>query len=118
MSKCAWHLCENETQGKKKYCSTKCKNKNTVTAFRKEQKRKAVEYKGGKCYICGYNKCQEALHFHHIDPTQKDFALSKEGKTYVWEDVKKELDKCVCLCAVCHAEVHAGVTELHCVVSS
>ena len=36
---------------------------------RKIIKKWAVEEKGGKCSICGYNKCIEALEFHHLDPT-------------------------------------------------
>jgi hypothetical protein len=110
MTKCAWHLCQNEA--KVKYCSVKCKNKGSVNNFRKEQKRKAVEYKGGKCYICGYSKCQEALHFHHLDPKEKNFGIGEKGHTRIWEEVKKELDKCVCLCSNCHSEVHAGITNI------
>ena len=110
MAKCEWHLCDNDA--KIKYCSVKCKNKAATHRFRKEQKRKSVEYKGGKCCLCGYDKCQEALHFHHLDPTQKDFSPGKTGETYVWEELKKELDKCVCLCANCHSEVHAGVVNI------
>ena len=33
---------------------------------------KAIEYKGGKCELCGYDKYRGALEFHHKDPTQKD----------------------------------------------
>ena len=107
MTKCKWHLCENEVpNNRKKYCSVQCKNKSAVSSFRTTQKDKALEYKGGRCQICGYNKCKRALHFHHLDPKEKDFSLSKTGETYVWEDVKRELNKCVCLCANCHAEVH------------
>lgn len=39
-------------------------------------KHKLVEYKGGKCEKCGYNKCEGALHFHHINPDEKDFTIS------------------------------------------
>lgn len=117
MKKCKWHLCTNDVpDGKRKYCSTKCKNKGTVTTFRYEQKKKAIEYKGGQCKICGYNKYHGALHFHHLDPKLKDFSLSKTGQTYVWEDVQKELDKCILLCANCHAEVHAHMHEEYIVV--
>lgn len=67
---------------------------------------------GGCCQICGYDKYVGALQFHHLDPNEKDFSLSKTGRTYVWDDVKKELDKCICLCANCHAEVHAGLKTI------
>lgn len=38
-----------------------------------EKKQKYVAYMGGKCKLCGYNKCMASLDFHHIDPKQKDF---------------------------------------------
>jgi hypothetical protein len=55
----------------------------------------ARESKGGKCMICGYNRCSAALDFHHRDPNQKDFSLSVKGLTRSWEKIKKEIDKCV-----------------------
>ena len=71
---------------------------------RRKIKLRAVEYKGGKCLKCGYNKCVSALDFHHLDPREKDFTIS--GNTGKWENLKKELDKCVLLCKNCHAEQH------------
>ncbi|MFL6277642.1 MAG: hypothetical protein ACJ74G_20850 [Blastocatellia bacterium] len=72
----------------------------------------AIQYKGGCCQICGYGRCMEALEFHHLDPTKKDFGISKKGYTRSWEKVKEEADKCILLCANCHREVHAGVLQL------
>lgn len=68
-------------------------------------KLKAVEYKGNKCYICGYSKCLAALDFHHRDPTKKDFAIA--AKMTSFEQVRAELDKCDLLCANCHRELHS-----------
>jgi hypothetical protein len=39
----------------------------------------AVEYKGDGCEVCGYNHCIEALEFHHLDPTKKDFGISAKS---------------------------------------
>ena len=72
----------------------------------------AREYKGGKCMICGYDRCLEALDFHHIDPKKKDFGSSEKGMTRSWEKIKNEVDKCVLICANCHREVHAGIQQL------
>lgn len=69
-----------------------------------------IEYKGGECQICGYNKCPSALVFHHKSPKEKLFGLG-HGNVYSWERTKKELDKCVLLCRNCHAELHAA--EVH-----
>lgn len=85
------------------------RRKYLIKAVHKRRKRvreMAVEYKGGMCARCGYNRCAEALEFHHTDLTKKDFGISARGYTRSWERVKKELDKCVMLCANCHREIH------------
>jgi len=87
--------------------------KRAVDKRRKKLRTMAVEYKGGKCELCGYNKCAQALDFHHLDPKLKDFGISMDGLTRAWSRVKKELDKCIMLCANCHREVHAEKTQLH-----
>lgn len=78
---------------------------------RKKTKSRAVEYLGGKCKICGYDKCVEALTFHHVIPNKKEFNISRTN--IAWEKLKPELDKCVLLCHNCHDEVHAGITQLN-----
>lgn len=85
---------------------TYCKICLNSTAMNRQQnlKKLSVDYKGGKCKHCGYNKCIGALQFHHIDPTKKDFNISKKNKCF--ENLKKELDKCVLLCSNCHVEEH------------
>lgn len=82
----------------------KKKNVLSVAAWRQRKKARAVAYKGGACQICGYNKSLVALHFHHRDPSKKDFIISRASKS--WEAVLAELDKCDLLCANCHAETH------------
>lgn len=64
------------------------------------------QYLGGACALCGYNKCVQALQFHHVTG-QKDFAISVLGHTKSWKKIEKELKKCELLCANCHAEIHA-----------
>jgi 5-methylcytosine-specific restriction endonuclease McrA len=71
-----------------------------------------INYKGGHCQVCGYDRCVEALELHHLDPSKKDFGISSKGYTRSWEKVKEEADKCVLLCANCHREVHAGMLQL------
>jgi predicted Zn-ribbon and HTH transcriptional regulator len=71
-----------------------------------DNKQKAMEYKGGCCAKCGYNRCSAALVFHHIDPTQKEIRIG--GVPHTWARLKKELDKTVLLCCLCHTELHAG----------
>lgn len=73
-------------------------------------KKKAVEYKGSKCVLCGYDKFIGALEFHHIDPSDKEFFI---GQRYClsWEKMVKELDKCILVCSCCHAEIHGGLYD-------
>ena len=77
-----------------------------VSNKRRRLKLQAIEYLGSKCSVCGYDKCVGALEFHHTDPTQKEFAISRKGYTRAWSKVKEELDKCVLVCANCHREIH------------
>ncbi|MEX2340945.1 MAG: hypothetical protein WD605_01350 [Candidatus Paceibacterota bacterium] len=86
--------------------------KAAVVKRRKKLKDLAIEYGGGKCTLCGYNKCKRALSFHHKDPAQKDFGLSYRGLTRSWEKTKLEIDKCVLVCANCHMELHEGMVQL------
>ena len=80
-----------------------------VQKRRRKLKAMALEYKGGRCEMCGYSRCSEALEFHHEDPEAKEFALGHRGLTRSWEKIKQELDKCQLLCANCHREVHAAM---------
>lgn len=84
----------------------------SVKRWRDNNKVKMVESFGGSCGICGYDKCIGALEFHHLDPTQKDFAPSKRINS--WTQTVQELRKCVLLCANCHREVHMGITTIPC----
>jgi len=68
-------------------------------------KKKAIDYKGGSCVKCGYNKYYGALEFHHLDPSQKDVVWTKL-RLRSWDKITKELDKCILLCANCHREEH------------
>lgn len=111
MNKCKWHLCSNET--KTIFCGLKCKNKFHATKKRKDLKVQAINYKGGKCENCGYDKCNEALEFHHNIPSEKEFSISKTGNTYSWEKIRNEIDKCSLLCANCHREVHVKLLSLN-----
>lgn len=85
-------------------------NSERVANSRKRQKERMVYVMGGKCQICGYDKCIEALDFHHINPEEKDFQISS-GNTKGWDKVCKELQKCAMLCANCHRELHANLLK-------
>ena len=73
---------------------------------RRERKELLVEGFGGKCQICGYDKCMTALEFHHINPELKD--INFYTTNYSWERIINECKKCICVCANCHREIHHG----------
>ena len=75
---------------------------------RKQIKAELVDIMGGQCIICGYDRNQRALEFHHIDPSTKSFALSQSTKYFKREDLFKELQKCCLVCANCHREIEDG----------
>lgn len=106
-------LIKGEVYNKRKQETIKQKSRRkslAVINWKKDKKLKLIEYKGGKCQICGYNKCYKALDFHHIDPSKKLFDIS--SNSFSFEKMKQESDKCALLCANCHREIHADVTKL------
>lgn len=84
-----------------------CKKQIDRNRFRKK-KEWAVNFKGGCCAFCGYDECLSALEFHHRTASSKDdnpatiISSQKKGA----EKLVQELDKCILLCANCHAEFH------------
>ena len=83
-----------------------------VNKHRAMVRQKALEYKGGKCCVCGYNKTYHALSYHHVNPNNKEFELSS-NHSVSWERMKKELDKCILVCRNCHAEIEANLIDAH-----
>lgn len=77
-----------------------------------EHKKRAVALLGGRCEICGYNRCIKALDFHHKDPNEKHAEVSHTCQVASWEKVEAEVRKCTLLCANCHRELHAGLFTL------
>ena len=68
-------------------------------------KQKGIDFLGGKCRDCGYNKCIAALEFHHKDPNEKDYDFLRKCET-TWDLMKEKIKNCVLLCANCHREHH------------
>ena len=90
------------------YRCTKCRAEQ-VAARRRRVKETLVFEAGGRCEICGYDRHIGALQFHHRDPSQKRFGLSRQGVTRSLNAAREEAQKCILLCANCHAEVEGGV---------
>jgi 5-methylcytosine-specific restriction endonuclease McrA len=83
-----------------------------VIDWRRRAKLRLIAEAGGCCQICGYDRYSGALHFHHRDPSSKEFGIARKGVTRSIEKIRAEVAKCVLLCSNCHAEVEAGVATL------
>lgn len=92
---------ENKFKGTAKSICKYCND----TIYKRNKKVFAVNYKGGKCEKCGYDRCIASLDFHHLDPNEKEYNLSSI-MNWSKERIKKELDKCILLCSNCHREEH------------
>lgn len=91
------------------YRCAKC-NSEAASKSRRNQKRKLVEYFGGRCIECGYDRYDCCMDFHHIDPSTKSFGIS-DGRNRAWEKVLAEAKKCVLLCTRCHQEIECDRRE-------
>jgi transposase-like protein len=83
-----------------------------VAKRRRVVKRKLIEDAGGSCRLCGYRRWPGALQFHHVDPTSKEFHIAHRGYSRSLARSRAEVEKCVLLCANCHAEVEGGFATL------
>lgn len=94
-------ICKNATSSRRKRCDT-CNTK--IRRYR--AKKAGVEYLGNKCKRCGWSGNLAGFDFHHL--SDKDFNVNavKMANTK-WEEIKKELDKCELLCALCHRIEHS-----------
>jgi hypothetical protein len=98
-------------EGRNAYRCTRCRSE-AVSAWRRRSKRRLVEARGGACELCGYNQHPAALQFHHSDPEVKEFNISNKGGTIAFARLQEEAEKCVLVCANCHALLEWGVASL------
>jgi hypothetical protein len=99
--------CGIETPPGKVVCQ-ECITVNTknLRARRHHRKTQAVKLFGGKCADCNKSYIDEFFDFHHKDPQQKDAQISVMFGSTTWENVLRELEKCVMLCKYCHVLRH------------
>jgi hypothetical protein len=82
-----------------------------IKKFRKKIKSAIVQSFGGKCCKCGFDKFEEGFDVHHLDPSKKDFALSR-WKSLNISKLKTEASKCILVCSNCHRGIHAGYIDI------
>ena len=96
---------EDKRAASKRYYQKKA-NRNKER--REQLKNWLIDYKkNSKCVICGENHIA-CLEFHHKNPNEKEFSVSNivYKKDLSLEELKKEIKKCVVLCANCHRKLH------------
>src|SRR6185369_1666233 len=102
-------ICNKTLSGRQTlFCSSKCKSSHTnnkhqnyISQQRRGSDRRAelIRLKGGRCEVCGYEKNQAALSFHHINPAEKSFPIDlRKCSNSSWNNLVKEADKCQLLC--------------------
>lgn len=92
----------------------RCKRCRSAAVVRRRRKVKTilVEEAGGACCVCGYDRNMRALHFHHVEPSQKRHEINARGVAIALEKLRAEARKCVLLCSNCHAEVEDGIVPV------
>ena len=80
------------------------KKAHKIFAFRSKKIMKGLKING--CAICGYDKCDAALEFHHTNPEDKKFGVTLRSFSRTVKSIKEEINKCILLCSNCHKEIH------------
>lgn len=99
------NVCGNKFKDYQDKGRARCGSCNTKIR-RYRAKAAAIKYLGGKCENCRWQGNQAALQFHHTDLEKKDFTIGNVANKK-WEFIKNELEKCILLCANCHAIKHS-----------
>jgi len=74
--------------------------------FRQKRYEILRQLKSNGCAICGYNKYQNALDFHHVNPEDKLFNVNEQTvHNHSLSKVLEEIDKCILLCKNCHCGI-------------
>lgn len=103
----------SKTHNKKHYIKNKKSHRAKVLVRKREvqvETRALIsEVKQVGCACCDESDpC--CLDFHHKDPNTKEFTIaSAQSQGYSVERMRKEIDKCVVVCANCHRKIHHNV---------
>lgn len=78
-----------------------------------EVRKRLIDLKGSKCSVCGYNKNNSSLCFHHLNSEEKLFNIdARTCNGYSFERLVNEANKCLLLCHNCHMELHHPNREM------
>jgi predicted class III extradiol MEMO1 family dioxygenase len=93
-------------QGSRKYYENNTeKVRAAIKKVNKANKEKWQEFKATlKCSVCGENH-PAVLDFHHIDPKEKTYSVSRLVSDRSYSKAMEEIKKCIVLCAN-HHRIH------------
>ena len=96
----------HKLQSRKHYEKNKEKIIEATTKYSKRGKEKWDLFKGSlHCARCKENHIA-CMDFHHIDPSEKEYEVSKLVSNRMFTKAYKEVKKCIVLCANCHRKLH------------
>lgn len=88
-------------------------NSEAVVNFIHRRKSNLIKVFNSKCCICGFDKFQQALEFHHVNPEEKEFQIC--GSNAITKALEKqliEMKKCILVCSNCHKGIHQGYYQV------
>lgn len=102
------HPVEDRLKYRKKYVE----HTNAYIMERKQRMRKRIDALKRRrcCKACGVSGSIKRLEFHHLDPNEKDYSISKMVSMSI-RYINKEVKKCVLLCRRCHKKAHQEMIQ-------
>lgn len=80
-----------------------------IKVHREKRKESIIIALGGKCQLCGYDRLNRNLAFHHLG--DKEFELSSRAFQRSWDNIIPEILKCILVCHNCHGEIHDNIID-------
>lgn len=76
--------------------------------YREKARDIIADFRKNGCSLCD-EKEPCCMSSHHLDPSIKDFSIGAAPSQKISPaKIKKELEKCICVCENCHRKIHAG----------
>lgn len=61
------------------------------------------------CKFCSYKRCNQALELHHVGTQKEQHVADMVQKGASTKIIKREIRRCIVVCANCHRELHEGM---------
>lgn len=80
--------------------------------YERSRKRDLIASEKDKGCLCCGEEDPDVLEFHHVDRTEKLFAIASNKYKVSMLALVSELSKCVTLCPTCHVRADRGVYQI------